>query len=37
MFQNIPYRLTYQVFPDNVTFGQLLLPSSPGKVVLSRP
>lgn len=27
------YRLTYQVFPDNVTFGQVLLLSSPGRVV----
>lgn len=37
MFQNIPYRLTYQVFPDNVTFGQVLLLSSPGRVVYRDP
>lgn len=37
MFQNIPYRLTYQVFPDNVTFGRVLLLSSPGRVVSQDP
>ena len=34
MFQNIPYRLTYQVFPDNVTLGQVLLLSCPDRVAL---
>lgn len=37
MFQNIPYGLTYQVFPDNVTFGQVLLLSSPGRVAQQEP